>query len=1183
MKIKKVEFSNINSLAGEWTIDFESPDFANSGMFCISGPTGSGKTSILDAICLGLYGKTPRLGAIVGDSNEVMTYGAKSCSAKVTFECKGVVYSACWNQHRSSRTNKLQKYSWALTNETSQTIEASFSKQAEIESTMTRVIGLDFGQFTKSMMLAQGEFNKFLKCNENERAAILEKLTGDGIYRKIAVAVHDLYANANRAVEDVETKMGAVTLLTEEELDALGKKIEEATSQKDTLAHEEERFRNICTWFETLHGIESHLDTAKGLLVTAERAKAEFEPNREKLESALRAQEVESSYAEFNSVRGNLEHMKTQLGECQKRLPEAEKNLESAAKDNGEKQAAFEKCKAEYVANESVWQQVSTLDGDIRNARTQVKNADADVVKIASEISTTQTKIKEFGDRISENEGALEKVKKYIEDNEKDDAIDGLLPLLKAIALERDHENATVAVESLHFDALKKGLQKFDEASEQQKQDLSALRDYLNEHQIDADLVNLLPEMNGCASDAERHHGESVRLQSDIESKQKQIAGLTGEREQAQTKWTTLLNEKETIIQDDIPVVVAELRHALKPGEPCPVCGSREHLSCDDSAKVENGAERLNDFAAKLRKINGEMEQVQRKLDGFATQQQNLEELLRESSQKQNDESIAEAASLELLNAKLEPWKESATLGSVTLENAREVLQNLQTLKTTYLQKKENADDLQNKVNSAAVERANLVGNLSRTEETLKKAQDKVQEFSQKIEKLLEPWFSNIRMEDLDALLAELEKKNDWWSKAQDKKVKVESDLETFRSNVEQLKENLEQAQSRLDETKRKLDGLRENLATLEKNRNELFGEKSVDDERNKARTLRDSAERVSNEARRLEQQMREAKIALDNSIAELNRHIADAEPKLAELQALFLENLASKNFANEQEFMDAKLPESERKTLQQKQKSVDDNWMTAQTSVKNFNDQLSEHQQKRNFEESEDVAKQNRDSAKSKLNECTVNLATWTEQKKNDERQRQTFSDMQAELTVLKSKRSDWEQMQRWFNGNRLDTGNGDVFVKFIQTITLRNLLKIANGYLRDMFPRYEMVTEPNTLNIQLVDHDNSDAVRPIDNISGGEGFLVSLSLALGISTLASRNVRIDSMFLDEGFGTLDSKMLQETVIVLQKMQQEKGKLLGVITHVDLVKSELRTHIDVTPCGGRSILSGAGVVSSRP
>jgi len=431
-------------------------------------------------------------------------------------------------------------------------------------------------------------------------------------------------------------------------------------------------------------------------------------------------------------------------------------------------------------------------------------------------------------------------------------------------------------------------------------------------------------------------------------------------------------------------------------------------------------------------------------------------------------------------------------------------------------------------------------------------------------------------------LLTELEQKNVLWNKAQDKKIALEKSLDTDRSNQGQLQESLGLAQSRLDETNRKVEESRNALAALDVKRKELFGEKSVEEERGNARKLRETAERLANEARRVEQQMREIKMTLDNSIADLNRHLAEAEPNLNKLQSVFTENLSSKNFANEQEFLAAKLPETERKMLQQKQKLVDDNLTTAQTSVKNFSDQLAEHQQKRNFEESEEVAVQNRDSAKSKLNECTVNLAAWTEQKKNDAELRQQFNDMQEELTKLKSKRADWEQMQRWFNGNRLDTGNGDVFVKFIQTITLRNLLKIANGYLRDMFPRYEMVMAPNTLNIQLVDHDNSDAVRPIDNISGGEGFLVSLSLALGISTLASRNVRIDSMFLDEGFGTLDSKMLQETVIVLQKMQQEKGKLLGVITHVDLVKSELPTHIEVTPHGGRSVLSGAGVRSGN-
>ena len=1180
MKIKKIEFCNINSLAHEWTIDFESPDFAKSGMFCISGPTGSGKTSILDAICLGLYGKTPRLGAIVGDTNEVMTYGAKNCYAKVTFECGGTVYSARWDQHRSVRTNKLQKYSWVLTNETLQTVEASFSKQSEIEATMTRVIGLDFGQFTKSMMLAQGEFNKFLKCNENERAAILEKLTGDGIYRKIAVAVHDLYASANRAVEDIEVKIGDVSLLSDEELAELNTKIKDAEQQKKTLAEDAERLLYICTWFENLHGFEKLLSDAKNQLEKAKSAQAEFEPNRKKLERALHAQEVESSFVEFKSVRDNLARMKSQLEENKTKLPAATENLEKAFAQSHEAQAAFEKCKIEYSANESIWEQVSSLDVDIRNAQVLLKNAKDAVAKIVNESEETQKKISDADRRISDNEQALEKVEKYIAENQKDESIDGQLSLLKSQIAEWKTENGNVSVETQKLESLKKSLQDFDADFEKQKLDLQTLQEYLTEHQADAELVNVLPEMNGLANDAERHHKELVHLQSEIAAKQKQLENVKAECLQILEKLTALQKSKETIIQEDIPVVVAELRRNLKPHEPCPVCGSREHLTCEDSVKIENGANSLNDFADKLRKINSEMEQLQRALDSFATQQNHFENVLGEYSQKQKEESDAQSRALEQLNAKFEPWKFSAHFESANLENASEILQNLQTLKTTYLQKKEKADALQNEVNHAAVNRANLVGNANLAEESLKKSQSKMQKLSQEIETIFAEWFSNIRMEDVDALFAELEKKNSWWKKAQDKKLKVENDLNMDRSAKVQYQENLAQAKMRLDEAAAKQNEILQKLETLDAKRKEIFGEKSVEVERNKARTLRESAETWASESLRKEQQMRETKMALDNSIAELDRNIAEASPKLTQSQAQFFENLSMKGFADEQEFAAAKLPEAERKSLQQLQKNVDDNLTTAQTSVKNFNDQLAKHLEKRNFEETEEVAKQNRDTAKVKLNECAVNLATWTELKKNDDLLRQKFNEMQTELVKLKSKRADWEQMQRWFNGNRLDTGNGDVFVRFIQTITLRNLLKIANGYLRDMFPRYEMITAPNTLNIQLVDHDNSDVVRPIDNISGGEGFLVSLSLALGISTLASRNVRIDSMFLDEGFGTLDAKMLQETVIVLQKMQQEKGKLLGVITHVDLVKSELPTHIEVTPWGGRSVLSGAGVKS---
>ena len=1173
MKIKKIEFCNINSLAGEWVIDFESPDFAKSGMFCISGPTGSGKTSILDAICIALYGMTPRLKAIVGESNEAMTYGAKKCYAKVTFECSGTVYSARWEQHRAARTNKLQKYSWVLVNETTGSTEASFSKQAEIEKTMTRVIGLDFGQFTKSMMLAQGEFNKFLKCNENERAAILEKLTGDSIYRKIAVAVHDLYEDAKKAADDVEKKMQGVTLLKPEELAALNKNIDNATSQKQKLNEDVERFLFICSWFENLHGLESHLQTAKNMLDEAQREKEKFEPNRVKLECALRAQEVETSFTELNSVRDNFKQLKLQLENCEKKLPEAEKNLENAKNDNAEKHADFEKCKAEYSANETLWEQVSALDADIRNAQTQFKNTELEVSKIVTEIGATQKKIDDANNRISDNERNLEKVEKYIGENQKDEAIDGLISLLKSQVADWKTEHGNVLTDLKKLDALKKNLEKFDASCERQKLDFQVLQEYLESHKDDAELVNVLPEVNGFADDVERSHKEVLRLQNEIVSKKKQLDNMNLDAEKANSEFALLQREKEEIIQEDIPVVVAELRRNLKPGEACPVCGSKEHFSCEQKESVENGAERLNDFADKLRKINDKMEKVQRKLDGFVTQRQNFESVLSEYAQKQKDEELAENKSLENLNAKLKPWKKVATLESV-----RTILHELLELKTTYLQKKEKADALQIDINNAAVNRASLASDVNIAEESLKKSQANVQDLSQKIETAFATWFSNVRMDDADALLAELEKKNSWWKKAQDKKVNVATTLDKERSAKVQLVESLEQTQSRLEEAKNKCEEMQKNFTVLDEKRKELFGEKSVEEERKQARAKRETAERLADEARRKEQSMRETKVTLDNSIENLKKHIAETEPKLAQAESLFFENLSAKNFANESEFIAAKLPEAERKSLQQLQKNVDERLVSAQASIKSCSDQLTDHQKKRSFEESEEIAKQNRDTSKAKLNECTVNLATWTERKLSDEKFRKQYSDMQEELARLKEKCNDWAQMQRWFNGNRLDTGNGDTFVKFIQKITLRNLLKIANGYLHDMFPRYEMVAKEGTLDIQLVDHDNSNTVRPIDNISGGEGFLVSLSLALGISTLASRNVSIDSMFLDEGFGTLDSKMLQETVIVLQKMQQDKGKLLGVITHVDLVKSELPTHIDVTPCGGHSLLSGAGV-----
>ncbi|GAM75740.1 exonuclease sbcC [Vibrio ishigakensis] len=101
MKILSLEFENLNSLKGRWKLDFTQSPFTDSGLFAITGPTGAGKTTILDAICLALYHRTPRLGSVTHTNNEIMTRGTAECFAEVEFEVKGVAYRSNWSMRRS--------------------------------------------------------------------------------------------------------------------------------------------------------------------------------------------------------------------------------------------------------------------------------------------------------------------------------------------------------------------------------------------------------------------------------------------------------------------------------------------------------------------------------------------------------------------------------------------------------------------------------------------------------------------------------------------------------------------------------------------------------------------------------------------------------------------------------------------------------------------------------------------------------------------------------------------------------------------------------------------------------------------------------------------------------------------------------------------------------------------------
>ena len=1216
MRILKVRVQNINSLKGNWSINFEDPSYAAGGLFAICGPTGAGKSSLLDAICIALYGSTPRLGELTGSANEAMTRGTGIMESEVTFLAKGVRYRALYSQRRA-RTRadgRLQGSSIELSRWNNERgdwdiLEAKYKKRfAEL---IEEITGLTFHQFTRSALLAQGNFSVFLKAKEDERSNALEAITGTEIYSRISQAVYERYKSENTALEHLKSEAGGVGVMADTErqqtLSALCEVKAKCAALEDTVKAKEavrDLVRERDATSETLQTSQKELTSVKATI-------EELRRERHATEVARRALKIKPTHTALHEAQLRVQSARQQ---CEK-LTGA---LSAADKEAGNAQSLLQEARIASVDLAKAYEALLPVTQAVRAHDTAIAEHTKRISEKVAEKTREEALLKQS---LAKTQAATSEIQTLSEEAvklEADTAPDSRAARLFA-------KQAEISTALTQFADADTNRSKREKAQQQAEAELAVAVQATQDAQLalapaQAKIHSLQEKLSAveiartkCAAGKTLQEWTQLKTQTDartaalnqllqqlakkaeksrqIDNKKELLGKLqadwavANERYETQVKLTDSLADtvealEQTAAMRSLVERLSDERAKLVDGSPCPLCGavhhpyaeSRPSILSDDSQKLDRTKKDWKDaqksvtvFAKELAKLDGSIKAEQQALEElkkvFLQELQAIESLAGQWSVSVTTPADIRAEKAGALTEKIKKLaslddERNNLISSLDLAKAQFETQS-QAVKTCEAKRTQAQATLQSAQNENVQAAAQLLaarGGLARVCAGLIKVPATAAQ--------AKAWSTKLQTEV------------DTFQTKRTRLATIGQQIAVLKTTVQEQRRQQDAFDAKCTELATVITSLENERSLKQTERTALFGDKSPESEEAALKNRRDAAlaltEKRTAEALRLKGLVNVTQGQLD---AAEKQAASDAESLQAALSVWTQERTAA-GFAEDSLWEAALLTAEEIDARQQTYARLDARCEELAKTARQAQEKLKQLASK--IEPTIELA-----SLVGKIETLRESMNTLTAEKgrlqgliETDDAQKQRLAE---KLDAIKAQE---KTLALWSRLNALiGSADGKRYRTFVQSMTFETLLHHANRALSKISQRYILkkdAVEPLKLNV--IDAFQGGVERSADNLSGGESFLVSLSLALGLSEMASRNVRVESLFLDEGFGSLDPDTLEDAMNALAALQSE-GKMIGIISHVGEVRERITTLIDVTPVsGGRSELSGPGV-----